>query len=275
MRFVKTGIYIVLMVGLILPVPSWATTKPYQMGVFPFLPARELENIFAPMAASLSQALSREVQFRSSLSYRNFMERSDSQLYDIAFVQPFDYVRLADKHNYIALAARGEKLSAILVVKQDSAIKTINDLKGKVLALPPDVAAVSRLSKAFLKEKGVNLNKDMEIRHTRSHVSCMQQVLVGLADACGTAAPPIRFFENKMKMKFRKLAHSRSIPHTLYIVNKRLPVAVREKIRETILSWSKSEEGLKLLKRGRMKPFVAVEDQDYDIIREILKTLEK
>jgi len=239
------------------------------------LPARELENIFAPMAASISDALGREIQFRSSLSYRNFMERSDSQIYDIAFVQPFDYIRLADKHDYVPLASRGEELAAVLVVKEDGPIKTIADLKGKRLALPPDVAAVSRLTKALLIENGINPEKDMEVRHMRSHVSCMQQVLVGLADVCGTAAPPIRFFEAKMKTKFNRLAKSRTIPHSLYIANKRLPVELRNKIRAAILGWSKNEEGIMLLKRGRMKPFVAVEDKDYDVIRDLVKLLEK
>ena len=270
MRHIKICTFVALLFSL--PIAAIAArSTPYQLGVFPFLPARELETIFAPMAASLSKALGKEVQFKSSLSHRNFMERSDSQLYDIAFVQPFDYVRLADNFNYVPLATRGEKLSAVIVVKHDSGIVSVGDLKGKILALPPDVAAVSRLTKAYLIKHGIHLDKDVEIRHLRSHASCMQQVLVGLAHACGTAAPPIRFFENKMKMKFKKLVTTQEIPHTLFVANARLPEAERQIILQTILSWSKSDEGIKMLKRGRMKPFMPIDNHEYDIVRQMLK----
>lgn len=265
--------FIIFAAVLVFAIPSntLARTTPYQFGVFPFLPSRALEKIFAPMAASISEALGREVQFKSSLSYRNFMERSDSEQYDIAFVQPFDYVRLADEHNYVPLAARGEKLSAVIVVKKDSNIKSVSDLKGKVIALPPDVAAVSRLTIAYLTEHGVIPGQDVEIRHLRSHASCMQQVLVGLADACGTAPPAIRFFENKMKVKFSTLAQTKKIPHTLFVASKRLSPEEHDKIRDRILSWGETEEGRKILTSGKMKPFIAADNKDYDVIRDMIK----
>ena len=274
MNRIRSYLFALIAFLISVPVPVHAV-EPYQMGVFPFLPARELEDIFAPMAASLSAALGREVQFRSSMSYRNFMERCDAQLYDIAFIQPFDYVRLADEYGYKPLASRGEELSAILVVKTDSTLKTLQDLKGKKLALPPDVAAVSRLIKAHLKKNGINPDTDLEVRHMRSHVSCLQQMLVGMADACGSAPPPVRFFESKRKTKFKKLASSQIIPHSLFIANKRLSDDERQKIRNTIMGWGNTEEGMKLLKRGRMRPFVITHDSDYDLIRKLLKTLEK
>lgn len=269
----------ILMFGIlfsIIPGNATATTAkqvtPYKLGVFPFLPPRQLELIFAPFAASIGEALGREVLFKSSTTYLNFMERADSQKYEIAFVQPFDYVRLADKHNYLPLATRGEKLAAIIVVGPNSKIKTITDLIGKKIALPPAVAAVSRLINELLHENNLIPGKNVFLKHYRSHASCLQQVIIGKADACGSAPPPVQFISEKMKVKFNEVARTREIPHTLFIVHSSIPAKERKIILDTILSWSKPGIGPNLLIRGRMKPFVPITDKEYDVVRKMSVT---
>lgn len=243
----------------------------HEMGVFPFLPPRELEKIFAPFAASIGHALGKEMHFQSTRTYRDFMARTDEQQYSVIFVQPFDYIRLADKKLYEPLATRKENLSAIIVSKSDSNINSIADLKGKTIAMPPKVAAVSRLSKNMLVQKGLTPNKAVSITHHRSHASCLQQVLIGSAAACATAAPAVRFVENKMKVKFKIVDQTREIPHTLFAVSTKLGEREKKIIRDTILSWAKTAEGKKLLERGRMKPFKIIEDKAYNIVRQINK----
>lgn len=245
--------------------------EPYQLGVFPFLPPRELEDIFAPFAASIGEALGKEVQFHSAISYQNFMERADANQYDIAFVQPFDYVRLADQQHYVPLATVSEKLFAIFVVKEGSPITKLEDLKGKVIAMPPAVAAVSRLSLIYLHDHGIEPGAMVTVTHHRSHSSCLQQVLIGAADACATALPPIRFIQQRMKVKFTQIARTMEIPHTLFVANPTIPESERRVILDTILSWSNSESGKQMLERARMKSFVVVHDKQYDIIRRMLK----
>jgi phosphonate transport system substrate-binding protein len=244
------------------------TSRPaYILGVFPYLPARELEKVFSPVAADLGDALQRKVLVRSSTSYRNFMNNLDKEKYDIVFVQPFDYVRIADKYGYLPIATRSEPLAAILVVPENSKLNNAKDLYGKKIALPPSVAAVSHLVKGYLREQGVNFNKDVKLQFTKSHVSCMQQLLIGSADACGTAAPAKRFFEHKMNVNLKVIAQTASIPHTLFAIHPRIPAAERETIQARILSWSTTEKGKQILARGRLKPFIKISDSAYDVVR--------
>ncbi|NIQ12641.1 MAG: phosphate/phosphite/phosphonate ABC transporter substrate-binding protein, partial [Gammaproteobacteria bacterium] len=205
-------------------------SRPYVMGVFPHLPPRELEKVFAPMAADLAEVINHDILFRSSTTYEKFTARLEQQQFDIAFVQPFDYVKAADNHGYLPLATRTQRLSAILVVKPDSRLTDSNSLKGKRISLPPESAAVSHLVKDHLLKNGLNLNTDINISHHRSHISCMQQVLIGAADACGTAAPALRFFEKRMKVKLKIVMRTIDIPHTLFAIHPRVPEAEREKI---------------------------------------------
>ena len=272
---VVTSIVILLILSLFVASPDTKganAKKEYILGVFPHLPPRELEKVFSPMAADLSKVIGKPVIFRTSSTYQKFMQQLDKQAFDIAFVQPFDYIHIADKYGYRPLATRQEKLSAIIVTKKDSTLNNINDLKGKTISLPPKVAAVSHLVIDLINRHNFfKHHKATKLTHHRSHVSCMQQVLIGTADACGTAAPALRFFQHKMKTELKIIARTKSIPHTLFSVHPRVPASERKIIQHRILNWGHTEEGKKLLARGRLKPLRKIKDIDYNIVREMAK----
>ena len=135
-----------------IPTPN---PTPYMMGVFPHLPPSELEKVFSPMAADIGKHLHREIQFRSGSSYKKFTELLHRQIFDVVFVQPFDYIKIADMYGYLPLATRSEPLTAVIVVPEDSKINKVEDLRGKRIALPPEVAAVSHLAKGYLRVKKI------------------------------------------------------------------------------------------------------------------------
>jgi len=243
--------------------------------VFPHFSAGQIENMFAPIAVDLSKALGRPVALKTKSSYVAFTTELDRESYDIAFIQPFDYVRAHDLHGYIPLARRGERLAALIAVKADSPLQTLADLKGKKLGLPPEVAAVSHLTKMALLQAHIDPRTDVTIQYYKAHDSCLQQVLIGEVAACGTAAYPIRFFENKWHVKFRVLAKSQSISHSLFVVHPRVPKSDREIILKTILSLADTETGRKLLEKGELKPFIAVTDAEYDSVREYSRAMSK
>jgi phosphonate transport system substrate-binding protein len=243
----------------------------YLMGVFPYLAPRELEKMYAPIAADLSNAIERDVMFMTSSTYETFMGNLDKQMYDIVFVQPFDYVTIADKYGYRPLATRNKPLPAILVVKPDSRFNSIADLRGKTIALPPSVAAISYLIKDHLKKSGVDPDTDVVIEHHRSHASCMHNVLLGTADACGTAPPALRFFENKMNTPLRTIATTEGIPNSIFAVHPRVPEELQKKLIQQITSWSVSEEGRNLLKGVKVEAFIAAEDREYDTVRSMAR----
>lgn len=270
--------------GWALLIPFWlawscqqvhAQNSDYQLGVFPHLAAGQIETMFAPMAADFSKTLGRPVVLKTKSSFEAFMGELDKQVYDIAFVQPFDYVWAHDKHGYIPLARRSEPLSGLIVVKTDSPLQSLQELKGKKVGLPPEVAAVSHLTKMALLKAKVDPRTDTKLQYYKAHDSCLQQLLIGKIDACGTAAYPVRFFENKWNVKFRVLAETQTIPHSLFIVHPRVSKQERDAILKTIVSWGKTESGKQLLEKFELKPFVAVTDAEYNTVRTYTRTMQK
>jgi len=247
------------------------STKVYTLGVFPHLPPRDLEKVFSPLAGDLGEAVHRKIVLTSSTTFDKFSANLFEEKYDIAFVQPFDYVEAADKHGYLPLATRQEKLTAIIVTKFNSPIKTLTDLRGKKLALPPAGSAVSRLLHAYLSKHGLKPDRDVELVHYRTHFSCMQQVIIGEVAACGTAPPTRFYFQSKYKVELPVIASTRGIPHALWIIQKRVPAADRKIILDRILSWGKTEKGKRMLSDGRLAPYIPITDADYNIVRQIAK----
>jgi phosphonate transport system substrate-binding protein len=274
-RVVRTLLLAALLAVLISPggrpSDSHAATGEYVLGVFPHLPPRDIEEVYAPIARDLGDRLGKPVVLSSSTTFDRFSENLDRQMFDIVLVQPFDYVRIADRFGYRPLATRDEKLATVLVVSQDSPLKSFSDLRGKHLALPDDTAAVSLLAIAHLRKLKLVPGKDVTVTFHRSHISCMQQVVIGEADGCGSAAPSVRFFERKMNVRLKTIDHTREIPHALFAIHPRVPAGDREKIRSRILGWSGTEEGRTILSRGELKPFVAIRDADYNVVRDFRK----
>ena len=64
--------------------------------------------MYTPIAAEFSKVPGQPVTLKTKASFEAFTDEIEKETYDIAFVQPFDYVRAHDKHGYIPLARGGE-----------------------------------------------------------------------------------------------------------------------------------------------------------------------
>jgi phosphonate transport system substrate-binding protein len=127
-----------------------ATENPYQFGVFPYLPVTKIYDLYNPMAVDFGAKLGRQVRLMSKAGYGAFGDELRREVYDIAFVQPFDYVDAHDNHGYLPLARQSGNLHALIVVRDDSPLKSLKDLRGKTIANPPVDAAVSHLTSMAL-----------------------------------------------------------------------------------------------------------------------------
>ncbi len=259
------------------PAPAAGQTEakaPYRFGVFPYIPPARIEESYAPAAADFAAALDREVLLRTKTTFADWFEEVRAQRYDIVFIQPFDYVKAFRGYGYLPLARGSEPLAAVLTVLEDSPLTDLSQLRGKSVALPPASAAVSHLTKIALAEAGLEPGRDVTVKHLRNHDSCLQQVVIGAADVCGTARVVVRDFAARRPVAFRVLAETRAIPHVLFAVHSRVSEDDREAIRRVILKWHETEKGRQWLASVGFGPFVPALDADYDIVREFAARLD-
>ena len=250
------------------------------LGVFPFLPVSNLESIFAPVAAEISDDLDRPVKLRLTSTYDAFITTVQDEGFDIVHIHPFDYVRYGRPNGYIPLVARSEKLFAQFSVKKGSAIAKISSLKGKRIGTPPRTGAVTYLALDALQKAGLSPEKDLKITNFPNHFSCLQQLQIGNIDACATSSSTLKTFESQFGLQFKRIGQSISISHTLFAAHKRIPLKEREQIRASLLGTPLEQVDPKLRQlfiesanTTTGNYFKAVTDRDYNPARQILKRL--
>lgn len=245
----------------------------YKFGVFPYLSPLRMDQIYAPASQQLSSILDRPVKFTTSSSHHKFLKKLKSEFFDFALVQPFWYPLAVDQHNYLPAVRMQEPFVSLIMTLDNSAYKTMSDLKGTVIATPPANVPVVHLARQTLIEKGIIPGKDIQFAHFKSVDSCFQQVLIGKASACVTPPYATAAFADAMNIKLRVLLKSRALPNMSLVINKRVPKAIREKIQKEFSSWSSSDHGRTILKQLQTKGFIPVRDNEYDIIRELNQSL--
>lgn len=238
----------------------------YRLGIFPYMAHRQTIRFYGPVAAGMTQALKREVKLESQPSFSDFTRAMGRKVYDIALIQPFDYPRIVDEFGYIPITQLSVPLVSQIYVRSDSQYKNIYDLKGTTIAMPPAQAANSRMNMRALKDNNLIPGRNINVRFFNSHDSCIQQVWVGNASACGTAVPPIKIFEQRMKASLRAIHSTPSVPHILFVVHPRVAVKDREKLANYIINWKNNDKGRALLKNLGFPGFVKAKPAEYKVM---------
>ncbi len=256
-----------LLCGSIRPIVAADETPAYSFGVFPYLSAVRLEPIYAPVSVELSNALGRDVHFRTASEFQRFFQKLKQQHYDIALIQPFWYPPAVDEFGYLPLVRMREPISSLIMLPEDSPITTLDDLRGKTIATPPSFAPVVHMARRELKRRGLEPDRDVFFEAFKSIDSCFQQVLIGRAAAC--ISPPFvqSVIEEKMQLRLRVLMRTYSIPGISLVVHPRIPQTERQKIEQLFLSFNDNDRGTDILERMRTQGFIRTLDREYDIVR--------
>jgi phosphonate transport system substrate-binding protein len=257
---------------------SWAydsSDDNYTFGVFPYLSTTRLESIYLPVSIEMSKALGKKVNFRTSTEYRKFFDKLKQQSFDIALIQPFWYPPAADQYNYLPLVRYGEPLTSRIMVLSNSPIKTINDLKGKIIATPPAFVPIVHMAKRALQNHGLNPERDLQLKAFRTVDSCIKQVIIGTASGCVAPNHAHSIIKHKMHTSLRPILESPGIPNISVVVHSRVPPEERDKIKNLMLSWgeSGSDAHKNLLNSIGTRGFIQSKDDDYEVVRTLLREI--
>ena len=244
---------------------TFAKQRTLLFGVLPYLVPHHMAATYGPATLNLSQKTGLKIRFSTASNFSRFANNLRNQKYDLAIVQPFDVLSLVNKYNYHIIARVNEHLNTVFVVLDNSHINSIDDLKGKIIAMAPATAATSISALAYLRANKLTEN-DVLIKYLRSHDSCLQEVYNRLADACATGIPPVLAFEKRLNTKLKVIAKTPDYPHMALVVHNRVPVKERKLIQKIVTGWDQTEEGRKILQIMHFKGWVSATTQDYQIL---------
>ena len=253
-----------------------------------FVPASEKgdENDYKGLVEIVNKLTGFEINFIKVTDYNAAVEAMRADRVQIAWYGGKTYIKAAEIANAEAFAAGvrpGEKDAgyfSYFVVKKESNIKNFSDIKGKVLYLNSigstsgDLIPQVELAKINLSTTKKNDFKN--VFYAGSHDACLLAVLNSQADVCGMSS---RNFEARLddktfkKSDVRIIHKSDRVPPPPLSYSKKIPLEDRIKIKKAVLEAHKYGEigGY----GGKMSHYISVTDSDYDVLRNVVKLLNK
>ncbi len=249
-------------------------------GVHPYKPAIELEFMFAPLTAYLSSLIGEPVLLSVSKDYEEHVRRVGEGGVDIAFMEPALYVEMADRYGKKPLLARLETervptYYGVILVRKDSTIKLLKDLKGRRMAFSDRRSTSGHIiPRHMFARAGVTLADFAEHTFMANHDNVALGVLVGDFDA---GAVDEEVFAKYEPRGLRILALTPPISEHLFVAGSGLDPRVVETLRSGLQRLKDVPSGGTIMRavNPSVTALVPVEDADYDNLRAILNELKE
>lgn len=262
------------------PQAALPSKKEYLFGVYPLHNPEHLFEVYGPIV-DLLNARAPEVHFtlEASRNYDEYDKKLYTRRFDLALSNPFQTVNSL-RHGYRVFGKMGDDamFRGIFIVRKDSKIQNVADLKGKAVSFPAKTAlAATMMPQYYLHQKGLPLDT-YEARYVGSQESSIMNVYLGNTVAGATWPPPWIAFKND----HRDIAGQLKIQWmTTPLVNNGLvarddfPADLMRKVAEVIFSLQDSKEGREMLARIPLSRFEAASDATYKPVYEFIEKFGK
>jgi phosphonate transport system substrate-binding protein len=221
------------------------TAKVYTFDVVPQLTAAKIYTAWSPLLQRVGQEAGLCFELRVSPTIPEFEQKLLKGEPEFVFLNPYHAVLAYQKKKYQPLLADSEDLlTGILVVRADSPIKSLEELKGKNLSFPaPNSFAASLLIRAELAKKKIDINPVFVKTHSNVYRSIIGKDAVaggGVNNTLDNEAPEVR---QQLRVLYETQAYT---PHPV-ATHPSVPAAVRDRFLKAMLKLTQDDEGKKLL----------------------------
>ncbi len=209
---------------------------------------------YKPVVEVLERVLGQPVGVKYVRDFRLLEDGMKAARFDLVMARPSDYPsRGLRDYGYNAITTTQPDGHCLLVVKEDSPLKTLADLKGKRFILPEQVAYMTKFCMAELRQQGMPLSPNQVhfVREQAAIPFALQNNLShvgGIASYSGVA----RRLE---KEGLRVIHQSRPQPYLPLIAGARIPVEKTQELGAELAALARTEHGGKALAAIGLKGF--------------------
>ena len=234
-----------------------------------------------------------EVRTTVAQDYQALVEATRSGKLDFAWLSPVSYVEAHDQANAQVLLksvrGAGPYYWSAFVVRKDSGIKRMEDMRGKNIAwIDPTSAAGYTFPKATLLAKGVEPEKFFG-RQTFAgkHDAAVLALLNGSVDVIATFSNNTKgdsgawtqFLKPEQAAQLTPVMYSKPIPGDTLSVRadyQKACDAVVTRVRAAIMAMKSDPDAKGLLQKlYRIDAMVPAKDSDYNVVRDAIKAVQK
>ena len=232
----------------------------------------ELARKAAPLMKYLEGKLGMKIEFTPVTDYAAAVEALANRKVDLAWFGGFTFVqaqlRSGGKAVPIVQREEDEKFRSVFITS-DPSIKQLSDLKGKDVSFGSQSSTSGHLMpRSFLLQAGVNPDKDLRrVAYSGAHDATIAAVVAGKVQAGALNISVWEKFVADKKVDTGKVSVFFTTPpyyDYIWTVHADLPVALREKLTQALLSLSRDDRvGKEILDLQRATRFVPTRAENY------------
>lgn len=222
----------------------------------------EVRGRYAAIAADLSKLLKQPVTIEPVGDYKQLRAGLAAKQYDLAMIHPAHVSIGAIKSNgyRLLVVTKGyQQYRASFLVKPDSPLKSLTDLKGRKLGAPDEDSITAWMVRATLRDAGV-APADLAITYTRYQDAVPFFVENNLTTSGATAAGGV--VKAWLGKGGKVLAQSKPVPIKHILASPSLNEEQVARVRDYLLGLDGSEDGRKKLEPTKYTGFERFDEQE-------------
>ncbi|CEJ42439.1 phosphate/phosphite/phosphonate ABC transporter substrate-binding protein [Umezakia ovalisporum] len=257
--------------------PSVSDPKTLKVALLPDENASTIIKNNQGLEKYLEEKLGKNIDLVVTTDYSSMIEAASSGRLELAYFGPLSYVLAKTKSNiepFAALKKDGATTyKSVIIANTNSGVNSIEEAAGKTVAFGDQASTSSHLiPKSMIADKGLQPKKDYQEAFVGSHDAVALAVQNNNAQIGGLSKP---IFESLVERKVidnnkvKVLAESKPFPQYPWTMRSDLNPELKEKIRSAFVEMKDKN----ILEPFKADGFDAITDKDYDVVRDLGKTL--
>jgi ABC-type phosphate/phosphonate transport system substrate-binding protein len=211
---------------------------------------------YKPLLDLLSKELKRPIKVQKVDKYADFEKGLAESKYDLVFIHPAHVgLKAVRSNNYVGLVtAKGfTDYRARVMVKQDSPLKSMQDLKDRKIGVPSIESITTFMFTADLRQRSFN-DTEKKFIATRYQDAVPFMIENGFVDAGVTASGAVA--KAWVAKGGRIIGETEPVPIKQFLASKKIEESDRAKVQSLLLNLSENEPGKNALSKISMSGFV-------------------
>jgi phosphonate transport system substrate-binding protein len=234
------------------------------LGVFPYISANQMMDQLSPLCKRIETALGKKVTMVSAPDFLSFVDRTVMGEYDLV-ITAAHMGRLTQKRDgWQPVVQSGQKTAAAFLVRKESDITGLKDLRGRKMAVGNWRSVTYLLAEEALIKHGIIPKKDMKVIETATFSNVVHSVFVREADV---GATPTLLWDNwaninkRQHRELREIFRTRlTIPSFLVMAPPKTSKATIRRLRESLLSFKNTPEGRVFFQKSKFESFLPLDE---------------
>jgi len=245
-------------------------SKPLVFGLLPSESASSKFRRYTPLRIYLSEKLGREVILETARDFKTFIKRTADRQYDFLETAPHFILPAVEKGNYQVITTINKPLTAQLVVRNDSKIKTTNDINKLVIATPSKKAIITKIGKEALKKALGDQEAGLTYVEYATHNAAYEAVVNNNADV---AVISVNVYKKAQKyaVPIHSIGESEAIPNMSVLVATDLNSEFVSQLQQTLVDMKQNETGQQVLRTMAYPGYRKTTIEEFEVLQKYRK----